>query len=231
MMKQPSAFLFLAEPQELVERTYFRRASLFPCGGLQAVHEETLTGGQVVNFPVEQAYHVLLIPLRGAVWVGGGHGVSSLVHNQEMYSATVPAGSVLHFTNPYATKRITFLHLWVAYPQPMETPATRLYAFDTQYLTNQLLEVAPFAPELTSTQAGLLLPFRVSLGKFAGWVEATYYRRSPAAQVFAYVLAGALLVEGQLLRAKEGLTFRNTEQVTLEAISTEAFVLVLEVDG
>lgn len=232
-MKQIPGKIFLADQRGRLETAQFQRFCTFsfgacaaahkePFGDLLAVNEETLAGGQAVALPAAQAAHVLVLPLTGAVLVGSTPARAVEVAVEEIYLLHVPAGSTVHFTNPYAANPIAFLHVWLAADEATAAHAGRPFAFDAAQLANQLLELVPEAP-------GTPHPFRAHLGQFAGRAEAVYILRRPGGHFFAFVLAGAFEVEGRLLHAHDGLALWDAAAVELEALSHDALVLVLEV--
>lgn len=233
-MKQTPGKIFLAAQRGLLETTSFRRYCTFrfgtyidehkaPFGSLLAVNEETLAGGQAVAFPTATAACVLVLPLLGAVRVGTSAADAEWVEVEQLWVATVPAGGTLHVQNPYDTDLVSCLHVWVGVEAGRAPSSSQTLAFEAAHLTNQFLELLP--------GPGGTLPCRVSLGRFAGRVEAEYHLRQPGAGFFAFVLAGAFELAGRLLHANDGLALWDTPTVEVEALSNDALLLVLEVDA
>ncbi|MBC6608055.1 hypothetical protein H8B13_14605 [Hymenobacter sp. BT188] len=242
MIKQTPGKIFLGDQRGAAETAQYRRYSTFQFGAyvhehkqafgnLQAVNEETLGGGQQVTLKVTEATHVLIIPVTGAVRVGLLQETPALTHVEEMHLLTVPAGSTLHFANPYDNEVITFLHLWIRVPQTAEGALNRLFTFNCQDQPNQLVEVKQIVPVQVADQTGVSLPFKVSIGRFAGRQETLYTLKKPTSQVFLFVLAGAFEVEGRLLHEKDGLALWDTAEVELEALSNEAVVVAIELEA
>lgn len=234
MLQQTPGRIFLSDQRELLETKQFQRYSLYqggppPARGFQALHEESLAGGAQAELAAPTAMHVLIIPITGAVQLEIAPGIPTLMHVEEIHAATVPAGSRLRFSNPYPADTISFLHLWVvASADALAAPVSRIFDFDMQALANQLVEATQLLPILPRNQRSGRLPFRVSLGRFAGRQEAVYKLSSPAAQVFAFVLAGAFEVEGRLLHEKDGLSLWDTPTVEIEALSNDALLVIVE---
>lgn len=239
MIKQTPGKLFLSDERGVTETTQFRRYSTFhfgayvqahkeAFGNLQAVNEETLGGAQHVTLAVTEASYILIIPITGAVSAGLLQETSALIHVEEMLLLTVPAGRTLSFVNPYETELITFLHLWVRIPQLTEGASNRLFTFNCEDHPNQLVEVRQLVPKVY--RPVLALPFKVSIGRFAGRQETTYLLHRPSSQLFVFVLAGAFEVEGRLLHEKDGLALWDTPAVELEALSNEAVVVTIELE-
>ncbi|QIL74656.1 hypothetical protein [Hymenobacter sp. HDW8] len=241
-MKQTPGKIFLSDQRGVAETHQYRRYSTLQFGAyvhqdkqafgnLQAVNEETLGGGQQVTLQVTEAAHVLIIPVTGAVRAGLLPGTSALTHVEEMHLLTVPAGSTLYFANPYDTELITFLHLWIRVPQTAAGALNRLFTFNCQDHPNLLVEVKQVVPAQSADEPGMSLPFKVSIGRFAGRRETLCTLKKPSSQVFFFVLAGAFEVEGRLLHEKDGLALWDTQEVELEALSNEAVLVAIELEA
>ncbi|GAB3636304.1 hypothetical protein GCM10027422_18940 [Hymenobacter arcticus] len=226
-MKQTPAKIFLAEQRGRLATAQFARyctlpfgeyaaAGRAPVGALFALNEETLAGGQAIALPADRAAWVLVLPITGAVRAGRAAADTALVEVEEAYLLPVAAGGTVHFSNPYPTDAVTWLHLWLV-ADSSQQPAEQLFSFANKPLANQLTQVVPTGP----------WPVRASLGRFAGRAEAVYELPEPGACCFAYVLAGAFEVAGRLLHAHDGLALWAAPAVELEALSNDALLLLL----
>lgn len=234
MILQVPGKIYLADQRGLLETSEFRRQSTFnfgtfqsehkePFGRLYGLHEETLAGGHTVEFAVAEDSYIVLLPITGAVAYGMGNEASGTAEAEGMVTLAVPAGTPLHLRNPFADELVSLLHLWVRAPALLATAAGLTVTFDAQALENQLCELVG-AP---AQRAWPPLPFRLSLGRFAGRHEAVY-KVAPGNTLFAFVIAGAFELEGRLLHEKDGLALWDAAEIELEALSNHALVLVLE---
>ncbi|MBC6612192.1 hypothetical protein H8B15_14785 [Hymenobacter sp. BT507] len=231
-MTQASGKIFLADQRGVEETAQFRRYSTLQFGAychehkqalgrLLAVNEELVVGGARVTVAAAQAVHVLIIPITGAVQIGVEAEGPVQIDVEEMYALTVPAGSTLHFTNPYDNALIDFLHLWIAADPAQSAAAGYVSQFSFAAIAGRLL---PLLPPIGAPNA---LPCTVSLGRFDGRQEVVYPLAGKA-QFFAFVLAGAFEAEGRLLHEKDGLALWDTKEVELEALSNGALLVVVE---
>lgn len=233
MIRQTPGKIFLAEQRGLQENEHFRRYSTFSFEGYSAAHkgsfgslygcnEETLAASHTLALVAYESAHVLLLPVTGRVSCRANQEPALAVEVEEVLLLTVPANTTLHFTNPYDSELISFLHLWIRAEPPAAACRTHLVAFDFLTIENQLAR-------LISGQATVpALPFSLYLGRFAGRRETLYRLRSPESRFFGFVLSGAFEVEGRLLHEKDGLALWNAEEVELEALSNNALLVVLE---
>ncbi|GAB3584771.1 pirin family protein [Hymenobacter daeguensis] len=230
MIPQTPGKIFLAAERGLTESDRFRRYSTFnfgpwahahkgPFGRLYGLNEETLAGNHTLHFTVAEASHVLIMPLAGAVELGCAGMPATTIGVEETLLLTLPAGSVLQVGNPFATELVGFLHIWLLADAPVSAVTAQQAPFRFADSPSALMPLFLAAPGR---------PLAASIGQFAGRREAIYRPSSPAASVYAFVLAGAFEVEGRLMHEKDGLALWDTAEFELEALSNDAVVLVLE---
>jgi len=235
-MKQTPGKIFLADQRGTTatskSRSYhtfnfghYYQAHKQPVGNLYLMNEEMLAGRQSTTLQVEQASHIIVIPLTGAVRVQVGTETPTPIDVEEVQVNTLPAHSTVHFQNSYEADFIQFLLIGVKADLPVETVSSQLFRFGFQDLENQLTQIIPADQE---QNANLNLPFALSLGKFDGRQEVVYSLQNQKAQFFAFVISGAFEAEGRLLHEKDGLALWDTTAVELEALSHNALILVLQ---
>ena len=167
MIKQTPGKIFPADQRGLVETSKFRRYSTFSFGpysharkepflNLYAVNEETLGGGQSLEFTVGQASSLVLIPVIGEVAVTTTAG-SSILGVEQLQVLTVPANTTVQLTNLYETELVTFLQLWLKTEQPVAEIDSEVVDFQLAASENQL---APIIASRKSTNNAP--PFAVS---------------------------------------------------------------------
>ena len=230
MIPQTPGKIFLADERGLTESDRFRRYSTFnfgsfahahkgPFGCLYGLNEETLAGNHTVEFTVAEASHLLILPLVGAVTLGGAARPATTVGVEETLVLTLPAGGVLQVKNPFETELVSFLHVWLLADAPVSAVAAEQVGFSFATSPNVLTSLV---------SAASLLPLVASIGQFAGRGEAIYQLANPEASLYAYVLTGAFELEGRLMHEKDGLALWNVAEIELEALSNDAVVLLLE---
>ncbi|WP_201981466.1 pirin family protein [Hymenobacter rubidus] len=238
MPQQTPGKIFLAEERGLAESDRFRRFSTFnfgpfahahkgPFGRLYGLNEETLAGGHALDFTVAEASHVLILPLTGAVTLNCVGPPATTVDAGQLLILTLPAASVLHVKNPFATELVGFLHIWLLADSPVSAVAARRAVFSLDDSPNQLIPLAP----VPAPPAARPLPLAVSVGRFAGRHEAIYQPSGSDSRLFVFVLAGAFEVEGRLMHANDGLALWDAANVELEALSNDAVLMVLEIEA
>jgi len=195
-------------------------------GRLEVVNEELLAGSQKLVLAVEQATHVILIPVKGSVALNGPHNGITTFNAGELLIHTVPANHSIHLANPLGADIIRFLQIRIKAGQPVNASSWVLLNFDLKGRRNQLMPIIASAIE---NKISRQLLFTLHLGQFEDQKEALYKIAGENSLFFVFVIAGAFEVEGNLLGEKEGLALREKQEVKLVATRNNAMVLVVEI--
>ncbi|RDC64340.1 pirin family protein [Adhaeribacter pallidiroseus] len=234
-MKQIPGKIYLADQRGHWQTPHLQRFSTFnyqdfyqehkqPYGDLYLVNEETLAGSQNLTYHLDQASHILIIPVTGAVNLSTPANALMPVEVGQVLILTAPAPYSFQLVNPYAQDNICFLQVRLRAKNGIAEVFTNLIPFTLDDPGNPLTEIIPgnSVPNVPDYK------FRLSLGRFAGRQEITYPLEDNQQFFFAFVLAGAFEAEGRLLHEKDGLSLWDTPQVELEALSNNAIILILE---
>ncbi|QHT69927.1 hypothetical protein GXP67_26415 [Rhodocytophaga rosea] len=237
MIKQIPGKIYLSEGRGLTQTRQFRRYSTFNFGAyfhadkmpfdrLYVCNEETIAPGQHTKFEVEQASHVIIIPITGDVQYKYECGNSYQVQVEQIQLFTLPANSTFQVANPYPGETINLLQLWIKADEPVEQSSSQLFSFEFESLVNQLQEIIP---GINQDEYSINLPFLLNLGCFSGRKDSTYSLQRRNTVFFAFVIEGAFELEGRLLHAGDAVALWNVTEVELEALSAQALILAIEI--
>jgi quercetin 2,3-dioxygenase len=188
-------------------------------GKLQAFNDETLGAGHTISYRAADDTFVLLLPLVGGLNYDTGSAAPGFLDVGETYWFFAGKDSEFRISNPYENELINFLQIGFAVgDNGGDRRAGRRHTFDIDLHKNQLV---PFQPQAQGVGSFLL-------GTFQGREEGTYALRSPANDVFIFVLEGAFEVQNRLLHARDGLAITHAEAIEFEALSNEAIILIIE---
>jgi hypothetical protein len=220
--------IFLSDQRGIIETDQFRRSCFFnsasyfnehkqPFRSLYLFNEEILGGAAVLKTTVDVPSFVIILPVTGDLMYQT-KDFEVPVEVGQLIVSSLQKGSSYTVQNPYGKDEITFLQIIIR-TGAVEKPVTNFAAFD--------LESAPNSLTTLSISRGKL-PFKLSIGKFAGREE-TVYTTSPRSNgLFCFALSGAFETEGRLLHPKDGLALWDTKEVEIEALSNDAVMLALE---
>ena len=169
--------------------------------------------GETLNRWITCTSNVLIIPQFGAVELYAP-GINEFAHINQVASFYIKAGSKLRFKNVYPEHTVRFLI--IAIKSTNET-AKRTVDYTLNTL-NTLKEVYKYSDS----------QLYLNLGNFEVRKERIYQFNDSSNSVFAYVLQGAFEFENRLLETGEALCCWDTDQVALEALTGDAYLLLLE---
>ena len=237
MDTRTQAQLYLSDQRGYSQTDFFRSVHLFnfgqyvaedrePVGVLQVLNDNTLATRHSVTMRVEQNTDVLILPLIGGLEYKSSVGNGFLEAGQsQLFSLT--NGLSYEISNPYETKSINYLEIWLTNPSPDFTPAVSQLSFDLS-VANTLLPVFSARhsePENRLQSTGFV-------GRYAGREEGIYTLKQPENSVFVFILSGVFEVQNRLLHQRDGLGLTAVQRgiVEFEALSNDAVLLLLEIE-
>lgn len=194
--------------------SYFNRHRA-PFHQLNALNDETLKASHTISHPSVENSSVVLLPVVGGVEYAVDENEKTFVEAGESVFVAVPAGSILHITNPYDYELVNYLHVWFAGRE--QQPGYAKSTFDLPGHQNNFITLFEYGET------------RVHLGRFSARVDSVFHSTRDVSYVFAYVLEGAFEYENRLLEARDGLALSRVCVSEFEALSNDAIVLILEV--
>ncbi|AYL96499.1 hypothetical protein [Mucilaginibacter celer] len=228
MEKLSPGQIHLADQRGFTETNTLQRYSSFnygayfneyrkPLGRLSVFNEEVLAGGKTTWFQAENAGYVVFIPITGELILQDANQDSCIIDVGQVYMHHTFPGEVLKLVNRYPGDEINYLCFFV--DNSAVFYENRIFNFDFAGKPNQLIGIG-------HKQAAL--PFRLSIGMFAGRADALYCLTNKNSLFYAFVVAGAFEVQGRLLHQRDGLALWAGDEIDLEALSNNAIIVTLE---
>ncbi|MBN8578143.1 MAG: hypothetical protein J0L66_14455 [Cytophagales bacterium] len=204
--------IYLAEKRKYRQQATHVRLQTLPEAWhrLQDFEEVKLQPGAAIDFRSTDSTCCFILPLVGKITVSTAE--SKVIDVGEIYYVG-PQAQPGHIANNYKTEWVSFL-MWRirdAYPQN-----NMCAEFDLEREKNQLFQIM-----------GNLNPASVTirLGMFEG--RSSGILRTPDAQHFIVVIAGAFEVQNRLLQQGDALQIPDCAHLEFEALSTNAILLVI----
>lgn len=232
MSNNIEAKIFLADERGLNETDRFRSWNTFnfgkyyneykqPVGDVYVLNDDMLAGGSSLSMLVEEDSYIILLPIAGAIVYNDSENNESLMAAGQIRVAYTVKGTTFEIINPFKDEVINFLQVWIKADKKI-VPSSCISTYDVNEFQNSLIKISP--RQLNSS----VLPFSISIGKFAGRGETTYQITEQTKSLFVLVLAGAFEVEGRLLHERDGLALWNAREIEIEALSNDAILLTIE---
>jgi len=219
------AKIFLADQRGLKETMRLKRFSTFnfeqftnpnktALDHLYMVNDDMLAGHQKTCFEIDRDSYIIILPITGAINYLDDSENETDVDVEEAIIVYVERGANITLSNPYEKEVVNYLCIGITAEEPMPNNP-QFCNFDLS-LQNRLIKINQGS-----------LPFVLNIGRFEGRKEANYQLHE-SAKLYALVIAGAFEIDGRLLHEKDGLALWNTDKIELEALSSQAVVLIIE---
>lgn len=209
------ATIFLGEQRSVMNNAYctFKK----PFGNLYLFNEEVLAADSEKTFIITEPAYVILIPVTGELLY---QGMNDLDVGQVLISKKA-AGENFCVKNRYEEDVIQFMHIQIKAPAGENFTSTARFGLGE--FQNNFFDITQSVAEN--------IPFRISMVQLGGRKKAVYKAADLRSLLFSFVLSGAFEIEDRLLHPKDGLALWKIGEVEMEALSNEALVLVIEMEG
>lgn len=232
MVTQTEAYICLASQRSYVQKDWYRSYnSCNPAyqqgagktiGNLQAVNDITLKEGNALAYPLKKDTGVLLLPMVGALHFNSFMNIGGILDVGQAKIFSLPKNASLQVANPYEKELINFLLIqFDPGPEHIVHSSVDDYSFDLALTKNSL------SPLHSKDETDIHM-IRTFIGKFDGRKEGSHRLVNPAKGIFIFIIEGVFEVQERLLQTRDGLTLWNTDQITFEALSPGAIILVID---
>lgn len=229
--------IHLAGQRGLAETNVYRRYFSFnydtyfsehrhPFGRLEVLNDELLAANQSGHVAIINDSYFVLIPVTGEIMISDAHGNTSGIDVGEVFISRKNAGDVLELTNPYDDVVVNYLYLQIA-ANDITMAFNQKFTFDIADKPNELINITRSA----ITDECHVLPFSLHIGQFEGRTDTLYHLQNKGSLFYAFVIAGAFEAQGRLMHERDGLALWDLQEADMEALSNNAVMLVIEMDG
>jgi quercetin 2,3-dioxygenase len=224
MSNSIEARIFLSSQRTCTELTSFRRFATFSeddtaFGGLYALNDETLAARQSFEAEIMENTDILIVPIVGGLEITDSEGLHDFVSVGEAQLLSLGKNRVYEITNPYDTELINFLQIRFI-------NQTGAFVYQNQKKNINLNKKNELLP-LFSKVGNLYTSF---VCKYEGRKDGIYTVQKVGNGVFVFVIEGAFEVANRLLETRDGLALTNIETVEFEALSSDAILLIFEIN-
>jgi hypothetical protein len=230
MAIEAEAVMYLANQRGHSETDWFRSYYTFSAGeftregrgrfgSLCAVNEHTLEEGRTLSFTFTEKVKVMLLPIEGELNYKSGD-VENTVDVGQVSCIVSSPGVPLQVSNHYASRLINFLQFCVHADDKVQTNLNQTYTFDLD-AGNEFVRLRLFS--VTSSDELFYI------GKFRGRQKVVFRTRGQHTGIFCYEITGTCEVHERLLLPGDALSIKGVEVIELEALTSEAIVLVAEI--
>lgn len=196
-------------------------------GALRVLNDDVVAGGQGFGTHPHRNMEIVSIPLQGDLEHRDSMGNVAVICQNEVQIMSAGTGIQHSEYNKNKDKTVNFLQIWIL-PEKMNIqPRYDQRAFDPAQRQNQWKTlVAP----LSSGEDAVLINQQAwfSLGNLQAGTDLPYRLKAAGHGVYVFVMHGEVAVNGQVLKARDGLGVWNTEEITVLA-NVDSEVLLMDV--
>ncbi|OUJ72285.1 pirin family protein [Hymenobacter crusticola] len=195
-------------------------------GALQILNDDTVAAGRGFGTHPHQNMEIITIPLAGALEHQDSLGHQAVIRAGEVQVMSAGSG-IAHSEKNHSTQQpVHFLQIWISTNQPNAAPRYDQQAFALESRRNQLVQVASPNPD----EAGVWLRQQawLHLGALEAGFATEYQVKRNGNGVYAFVLRGAMTINGQPLGPYDGLGSWGEDSLQIQTHSS-AEVLLLDV--
>jgi redox-sensitive bicupin YhaK (pirin superfamily) len=191
-------------------------------GALQILNDDTVAGGRGFGRHPHQNMEIITLPLAGALEHEDSLGHQAVIRAGEIQVMSAGTGIAHSEKNNSAHDPVRFLQIWLTTNQPGAAPHYDQQAIEP--VVNGFQQIA--SP--TEGEPGVRLRQQawLHLGTLDAGTKQVYQPKQAGNGVYAFVLAGNVLVDGKPLSRYDGLGTWDTNALHLEASSATTILLL-----
>lgn len=195
-------------------------------GMLRVLNDDTIAPG--MGFPTHphDNMEIVSIPLEGALEHRDSMGNVSVIRKGEVQIMSAGTGITHSEYNKLDDRLTKFLQIWVFPDQRGLTPRYGQIKLDAKKMKNSLLQIVSPSEE----DEGVMIHQRAwfHIGDLDKGAKTEYKLKDNANGVYAFVLKGEVDIDGEKLRARDGIGIWDAGSIAIEAVMPSE-VLLMEV--
>ena len=195
-------------------------------GALRVINDDQVLGGQGFGVHPHHDMEIISIPLSGKLSHGDSIGNKGVIETGEIQVMSAGTGITHSEMNGDAHEPVKLLQIWVIPNKMNVRPRYQQMSLADIIQPNQFNQVLSPNPD----DAGVWIHQNAwfNLGEFDQGQMPTYRLNNTNHGVYAFVISGQVVINGQTLDARDGLGVWNTEEFTVNIVD-KAYVLLMEV--
>ncbi len=196
-------------------------------GKLRVLNDDTIAAGEGFGLHPHQDMEIISIPLEGELEHKDSLGHTEVIRHGQVQTMSAGTGIWHSEFNKSPDRDVKFLQIWVFPNKRNLTPRYDSVDLDITKRHNKLQQVV--SPNKDDDGAWIYQDAWFHISKLDKGVTLTYVLKQRGNGVYAFVLSGSLVVDGQVLDQRDGLGIVQTDSFMIEATSNEAEILLIEV--
>lgn len=196
-------------------------------GALRVLNDDQVSAGMGFGKHPHDNMEIISIPLEGDLEHRDSMGNVAVIKHGDIQVMSAGNGVQHSEFNRNKDQLTKFLQIWVFPNKKNVTPRYDQITLNIDDRHNKLQQI--LSPNIDDEGVWIHQDAWFHLGKFDKDFSVDYKLKKQGNGVYAFVLRGDFIIDGNGLNQRDGLGMWNIEQFTLKAISQDAEILLMEV--
>jgi len=196
-------------------------------GVLRVLNDDMVSGGRGFGTHPHDNMEIISIPLEGDLEHQDSMGNTTVIRKGDIQVMSAGTGIQHSEYNKNRDEAVKFLQIWIFPNKRNVQPRYDQISMELGDRHNKLQQILSPNPE----DAGVWIHQDAwfHIGNFDDKVSTTYGIKKETNGVYAFVLKGSFLVNGELLASRDGMGVWNTSSIELQSQVDDAEILLMEV--
>ena len=196
-------------------------------GVLRVLNDDRVDSGMGFGTHPHDNMEIISIPLEGDLEHKDSMNNVTVIKNGDIQVMSAGTGIYHSEYNKNADKLIKFLQIWLFPNKKDVTPRYDQITLKLEDRHNKLQQI--LSPNKEDAGVWIHQDAWFHLGTFDKDVATEYTIKRKGNGVYAFVIKGDIMLDGQLLNERDGMGIWDTDKISLVAISAGAEILLMDV--
>jgi redox-sensitive bicupin YhaK (pirin superfamily) len=195
-------------------------------GALRVLNDDTVNAGMGFGTHPHDNMEIISIPLQGDLEHKDSMGNVAVIKNGDIQVMSAGTG-IMHSEYSKSDVQTKFLQIWVFPNKKNVTPRYDQLTLHEADRRNKLQQI--LSPNQDDDGVWIHQDAWFHLGTFDAEKSATYDIRKKGNGVYAFILTGDFVINGQELNPRDGIGLWDVNSIDIKAASPNAEILLMEV--
>jgi quercetin 2,3-dioxygenase len=196
-------------------------------GALRVLNDDRVSEGRGFGKHPHDNMEIVSIPLEGDLQHEDSMGNVAVIRKGDIQAMSAGTGIFHSEFNKSKNTPAKFLQIWIFPDKRNVEPRYSQVTLDPEDRHNKLQLV--LSPDSDSQGVWIHQQAWFSMGKFDQGFSTAYGLKKKDNGVYAFVLGGNFMIDGQQLSARDGFGIWGTDKISIQATSPDAELLLMEV--
>jgi quercetin 2,3-dioxygenase len=195
-------------------------------GMLRVLNDDIVTGGMGFGTHPHDNMEIISIGLEGAIEHNDSMGNRQVIHAGEIQVMSAGTGIQHSEFNPNRELSLNFLQIWIFPKSRNVTPRYQQMKMDTEAMKNRFAQI--LSPDPDDAGVWIHQDAWFHMGHLDAGISAEYTVQKSGNGVYAFVISGSVVWEGNRLDARDGIAIEDAETLHFQVLEP-AQVLLMEI--